>query len=121
MLLSADRQREFAAALLDPERPTPSGIIGPDGDVCPKRFAVYRNNVVMGLTEILKAAYPVARRLVGEEFFDAMAGIYVRAEPPRSPILSSTGGPFLPSSRRSPQPQACPIWPMWRASNGLGS
>jgi len=94
MLLSADRQREFAAALLDPERPTPGGIIGPDGDVCPKRFAVYRNNVVVGLTEILKAAYPVARRLVGDEFFDAMAGIYVRAEPPRSPILLEYGGTF---------------------------
>lgn len=102
MLLSADRQREFAAALLDPERPTPSGIIGPDGDVCPKRFAVYRNNVVVGLTEILKAAYPAARRLVGEEFFDAMAGIYVRAEPPRSPILLEYGGLFLRSSRHSP-------------------
>lgn len=94
MLLSADRQRGFAAALLDPERPTPSGIIGPDGDVCPKRFAVYRNNVVVGLTEILKAAYPAVRRLVGEEFFDAMAGIYVRAEPPRSPILLEYGGTF---------------------------
>ena len=73
-VLSADRQREFAAALLDPERPTPSGIIGPDGDVCPRRFAVYRNNVVVGLTEILKAAYPAVRRLVGEEFFDANGG-----------------------------------------------
>lgn len=94
MLLSADRQREFAIALLDPERPPPSGIVGPDGDLCPKRFAVYRNNVVVGLAEILKAAYPAVRRLVGEEFFDAMAGIYVRAEPPLSPILLDYGGTF---------------------------
>jgi hypothetical protein len=68
---SVDRQKEFAAALLDPERTAPAGVVGPDGDPCPKRFAVYRNNVVVVLIEILRAAYPAVRRLVGDEFFDA--------------------------------------------------
>ena len=90
----ADRQREFAFALLDPARPTPRGIVGPDGDPSPRRFSVYRNNVVVGLTEILKDTFPAVRRLVGSEFFDAMAGIYVRADPPRSPILLEYGGGF---------------------------
>lgn len=94
MALSADRQQEFAAALLDPEQPAPAGIVGPDGDPCPKRFAVYRNNVVVGLIEILRAAYPAVRRLVGDEFFDAMAGVHVRLEPPRSPILLEYGKHF---------------------------
>ncbi len=44
MTRSAERQREFAAALLDPARPTPPGVVGPDGDPSHKRFAVYRNN-----------------------------------------------------------------------------
>ncbi|MGE0294254.1 MAG: DUF2063 domain-containing protein [Hyphomonadaceae bacterium] len=94
MVLSVDREREFAAALLDPERPAPAGIVGPDGEPCPKRFAVYRNNVVVGLIEILRAAYPAVRRLVGDEFFDAMAGVHVRIEPPRSSILLEYGGRF---------------------------
>lgn len=94
MAPSADRQQEFAAALFDPERPVPVGIVGPDAEPCPKRFAVYRNNVVVGLIEILRAAYPAVRRLVGDEFFDAMAGIHVRIEPPRSPVLLEYGGRF---------------------------
>lgn len=94
MSQSADRQSEFAIALLDPGRPVPAGIVGPDGDPCPKRFAVYRNNVVVGLREALKAAYPAVLRLVGEEFFDAMAGIYVRAAPPQSPIMLDYGASF---------------------------
>ncbi|ABE65206.1 conserved hypothetical protein (plasmid) [Nitrobacter hamburgensis X14] len=94
MALSVDRQKEFAAALLDPEQPAPTGVVGPDGDPCPKRFAVYRNNVVVGLIEILRAVYPAVRRLVGDEFFDAMAGVHVRIEPPRSPILVEYGGRF---------------------------
>ena len=94
MTLSAERQREFAIALLDPERPTPNGIVGPDGELSPRRFSIYRNNVVVGLTEILNDAFPAVRRLVGSEFFDAMAGVYVRADPPRSPILLGYGGGF---------------------------
>lgn len=94
MELSGDRQQEFAAALLDPERPAPAGVVGPDGDPCPKRFAVYRNNVVVGLIEILRAAYPAVRRLVGDDFFDAMAGVHVRSDPPQSPILLAYGGRF---------------------------
>lgn len=90
----ADRQADFARALLRPELPIPSGLIGPDGLPSVKRFAVYRNNVVVGLIETLKAAYPVVHRLVGEEFFAAMARLYVLAEPPASPIMLDYGSGF---------------------------
>jgi hypothetical protein len=91
---SAERQRSFAAALLDPSMPAPAGLIGPDGEPCPKRFAVYRNNVIVGLTEVLAESFPAVRRLVGPEFFQAMAGLYVRRDPPRSPILLDYGAGF---------------------------
>ncbi|MCS0460313.1 DNA-binding domain-containing protein (plasmid) [Rhizobium sp. T136] len=90
----ADRQADFARALLNPEIPVPSGLVGPDGLPSAKRFAVYRNNVVVGLIETLKAAYPMVHRLVGEEFFAAMARLYVLAEPPASPIMLDYGSGF---------------------------
>ena len=94
MLPLAERQRDFAAALLNAARPTPEGLVGPDGEPGPKRFAVYRNNVVIGLTETLKDAFPAVHRIVGTEFFQAMARAYVVLEPPRSPILLDYGAGF---------------------------
>lgn len=88
------RQRAFAAALLDPDRAVPPGLVGPDGDPSAKRFAIYRNNVMVGLTEALAAAYPVVRRLVGADFFAAMGRIFASRQPPRSPIMLEYGAGF---------------------------
>ncbi|ASL47720.1 hypothetical protein bAD24_III10015 [Burkholderia sp. AD24] len=88
------RQRHFAAALLDPDRPVPPGLVGPDREPSEKRFNVYRNNVVVGLVETLRAAYPAVCRLVGDDFFAAMARVYVALEPPRSPIMLDYGETF---------------------------
>lgn len=84
-------QSAFAAALLDPEAPVPRGIIDPKGRPAPKRFAVYRNNVAGSLTQALETAFPTVRKLVGDEFFAAMALVYLRAHPPRSRILMLYG------------------------------
>jgi hypothetical protein len=90
----AERLSGFAAALLDPTLAVPLGLVGPDREASAKRFAVYRNNVVVGLTEALQANFPVVRRIVGDEFFQAMARSYVAFEPPASPILLDYGGGF---------------------------
>jgi hypothetical protein len=90
----AERQREFAAALIDARLPVPAGLIDPDGEPSARRFAVYRNNVVVGLIEALKAAFPALHRIVGAEFFKAMARAYVVNEPPSSPILFDYGAGF---------------------------
>lgn len=79
---------DLAAALLVPDRRPPPGLAPAE------RFAVYRNNVVVGLIEALAAAYPAVAALVGERFFKAAAGLYVRAEPPTSPVLILYGGGF---------------------------
>ena len=94
MLSLVERQRAFAAALLDPELPTPVGVVGPDGRPSSRRFAVYRNNVVAGLTQTLKDAFPAVHRIVGAEFFQAMARAYVVVDPPRSPMLFDYGAGF---------------------------
>ena len=89
-----ERQRGFAAAIVDPDRPVPHGLIGPDGKPDAKRFAVYRNNVVAGLIESLKAGFPAVRRIVGDEFFSVMARIHSAQEPPRSPVMLDYGAGF---------------------------
>jgi len=88
------RQSSFAEALLDPARPLPAGLRSANGSDPAARFAVHRNNVVVSLVEALGDAFPVTRELVGAEFFAAMALPYVRAEPPRSPILAGYGETF---------------------------
>lgn len=90
----ADRQRGFSAALLDRAVAVPRGLIGPDGEPGPLRFAVYRNNVVLGLTRALQDDFPAVCRIVGEEFFHAMARAYVVSAPPTSPILLEYGAGF---------------------------
>lgn len=101
----AERQRDFAAALLDPGLPTPDGLVGPDGEPDPKRFAVYRNNVVVSLIEALADAFPAVHRIVGADFFRAMARAYVIIQPPRSPIMLDYGAGF-PDFIRSFEPAA---------------
>ena len=85
---------QFTAAVLDPALPAPDGLVGPTGAPAGKRFDVYRNNVAVGLTEALASAYPAVHKLVGDEFFRAMAGVYLRAQPPHSRMMKDFGDRF---------------------------
>ena len=90
----ADVQAEFAAALRDPVAAVPAGLVGPDRAPAPRRFAVYRNNVIVGFVGALSRSFPAVARIVGEDFFEAMARAYASAEPPRSPVLMDYGASF---------------------------
>jgi len=57
-------------------------------------FAVYRNTVMKGCIDALRANYPSVARLVGEEWFRAAAAIYARANLPRHPTLADYGADF---------------------------
>ena len=87
-------QADFAAALLDPTAPVPDGVVGPDRRPAPRRFAVYRNNVTSAFVNAMAGSFPATRRIVGEDFFRAMARAYVLAEPPTSPVLLDYGTTF---------------------------
>lgn len=90
----ADLQREFAGAVLDPEAAVPAPVSRKAGGVPSRRFGVYRNNVYASLIDVLAGRFPVVARLVGEEFFRAMARIYIESEPPRSAVLLRYGRSF---------------------------
>jgi len=84
----------FARALVVPSLPAPAATQRRDGRPVERRFAVYRNNVAVALIGALEARYPVVRRLVGDDFFRAMAGAHVAAAKPRSPTLIQYGASF---------------------------
>jgi len=87
----AQTQDQFAAALLDAERAVPDAVTSHTGPAPRKRFAVYRNNVTVSLIDALKERFPATMAIVGEEFFAAMAKLFVTTQPPRSPILMFYG------------------------------
>lgn len=87
-------QTAFATALLNPATPAPEGLKNPFGGPAGKRFDVYRNNVAVSLTEALEVGFPTVRKLVGDDFFKAMALVYLRANPPSDPRLALYGTTF---------------------------
>ena len=84
-------QSEFVEALLDPTAAVPTGLLDPKGDGAGRRFNVYRNNVAVSLTEALETAFPVLAKLLGEENFKGLAGLYLRQHPPSSPLMMFYG------------------------------
>lgn len=84
-------QTNFTQAIFDPDMDVPAGLIDPQGRAAGKRFSVYRNNVAVSLSEALETAFPVIRKLVGDDFFKAMAGVYLRQHPPSTPLMMFYG------------------------------
>ena len=84
----------FAAGLLNAEALPPSFLTSSSGANDPRRYAVYRNNVTASLIRAMEANFPAIARLVGEEFFSAMAQVFVSAHPPRSRLLTEYGADF---------------------------
>src|SRR3954454_10291366 len=98
----------FAPALLDPVRPAPEIVAGPNGKAPGKRYDVYRNNVTVSLIDALAATYPAVQRITGTDFFRAMARFHVRATPPTSPLLFDYGRYFPAFIQAYPYAQSLP-------------
>ncbi|WP_439629015.1 HvfC/BufC N-terminal domain-containing protein [Shinella sp.] len=91
--MSAATQTAFAAGLFA-ATPPPAGLTAWNSPAPERRYGVYRNNVSASLTGALSSRFPVAERIVGAEFFRAMAQAFVRLHPPRSPLLLAYGDDF---------------------------
>ena len=92
MLPLPELQRRFSHALHDPQLPVQAVRAGKLDAA--RRLQVYRNNMQTALTSALAAVYPVTLKLVGEEFFEAAARGYVKANPSHSGNIQDYGGAF---------------------------
>jgi hypothetical protein len=87
-------QTDFAARLIDAGMPLPEDVTS-WADASPRRrFGVYRNNMRGALGEALAVRYAAVKRLVGNQFFLAMAQSYALQNLPRSPVLIEYGASF---------------------------
>jgi len=101
-------QSDFAAALTAPGAPErPAGIAGETA----RRFRIHRNNYVRGLSEQLAEAYPVVRRLVGDQFFFAMAREFLSDNAPQSRSLALFGEGLSRFLRQFPPAASVPYLP----------
>jgi hypothetical protein len=72
-------QRDFAAAI---------------GAQAEGPMRVYRNTVLSGCIDALRANYPVVAQLLGDEMFEAVAAEHASRCPPRKPVLALYGARF---------------------------
>jgi len=89
----------------------PHAVIGRNADEAARRYSVYRNNVLHSLTEALSQRFPVVKRIVGHEFFNSMARVFIEKHPPRSPILHTWGNEFASFLKAFPPARSVPYLP----------
>jgi len=59
-----------------------------------QRLGIYRNNVLYSLSQAMAAQFPIVKKLVGDNFFFALARDYIREQPPHEPSLTFYGDTF---------------------------
>ncbi len=91
---AAVNQAEFTRAMMDAAITNPKGLRDSQNRPAGRRFNVYRNNVAVSLTEAVLQAFPVVTKLLGEENMKGLAGIFLRAHPPQSPLMMFYGAEF---------------------------
>ena len=108
MLPLRDLQADFVRSLSDPDLEIPSDLSSHSSSNPKKRFDVYRNNVAVSLTDALAAQFPAVCRLLGSEFFQMTARVFIDRHPPSSPLLFLYGKEFPGFLREFEQVQDLP-------------
>ena len=89
-------QQKFLVALFDPqpELTITATIVSTPKLTASQRLRIYRNSILGNKIKSLQGIYPVCERLVGTEFFTAMAELYCLQTSASSPDLNHYGDDF---------------------------
>ena len=84
-------QNRFTAALIDPASAAHFFVGESENRAA---LAIYRNNVVYSLREVLAEDFPVVKRLLGAALFDHLAADFLKAHLPQHASLTGYGRAF---------------------------
>jgi uncharacterized protein (UPF0276 family) len=108
----AQSQITFADALFDHQKTAPAlSLFKGDTPLTTMRLARYRGNLGATWDKTLAAVFPVLQRLVGEEFFSALARAFGHAHPSESGDLNVFGMHFADFLTTFPHVAAYPYFP----------
>src|SRR5437867_3948552 len=85
-------QRSLRRSIIERENAEAAAQVIGDGLDPAERLGIYRNTLISSLTTALRLCYPAIHRLVGADFFDSVAQLYVEQQPPHSAYLDDYGG-----------------------------
>jgi hypothetical protein len=85
-------QRAMRASLVDHDDGPAAAML--DENVPADRLNIYRNTFVTGVTKALRLSYPAINRLVGNDFFEGAAALFIAQRPPRAAYLDEYGADF---------------------------
>jgi hypothetical protein len=89
-----EMQAAFLQGVFGPDASAACGYIAPDRIAPDRRFAIYRSNTLISLTNSLTASFPAVYRLLGDHAFRIAAARYIRRRPPAVPQLLAYGDGF---------------------------
>jgi hypothetical protein len=84
-------QRAVAQSILSPDDGEALRHIADDAIAAADRLRIYRNNAAATLVGALRLAYPAVEKLVGAEFFEGVARLFIERHPPRTAYLNDYG------------------------------
>jgi hypothetical protein len=102
-----EAQRAMRASLVDGDDRAAAAMLADDSGA--DRLDIYRNTFVTGVTKALRLTYPAVHRLVGADFFEGAAALFIAQQPPCAAYLDEYGAEF-PDFLASFQPAAALIY-----------
>jgi Putative DNA-binding domain len=97
-----ETQRAIARDLITGEGTTAASCIVAGGLAPRARLAIYRNTLLLTVSKALRLTFPAIHRLVGADFFDGAAQLFIEAQPPASAWLDEYGKTFPDFLERFP-------------------
>ena len=73
-------QRSLRRSIVERETTAAAAQVIGDGLTPAERLSVYRNTFVSSLTNALRLCYPAVHRLVGADFFDSVAQLFIQEQ-----------------------------------------